>query len=46
MSLDRINNSLGYVIGNVQFVSIVINFMKNTMSEKEVYELINIIKKS
>ncbi|MCA6430253.1 MAG: hypothetical protein IM613_12530 [Cytophagales bacterium] len=28
-SLDRINSSLGYIEGNVQFVCIGINFMKN-----------------
>ncbi len=32
-SLDRIDSSLGYIIGNVQFVSTPINFMKSTMSD-------------
>ena len=32
-SLDRIDSSKGYVIGNVQFVSLPINLMKSTMSD-------------
>ena len=32
-SLDRIDSSKGYIIGNVQFVSTPINLMKSTMSD-------------
>ena len=32
-SLDRINSELGYVKGNVQFVSTPINYMKSTMTD-------------
>jgi hypothetical protein len=32
-SLDRIDSSKGYVVGNVQFVSTPINFLKSTMSD-------------
>lgn len=32
-SLDRIDSSKGYIIGNVQFVSYPINLMKTTMSD-------------
>lgn len=35
-SLDRIDSSLGYVKGNIQFVSTPINYMKITKSDKEV----------
>lgn len=34
-SLDRIDNSLGYVQGNVQFVSVMANLAKNRYSDKE-----------
>lgn len=42
-SLDRIDSSLGYVEGNVQFVSIAVNNMKNTMTHEQTIELINLI---
>ena len=42
-SLDRIDSSKGYVIGNVQFVSTPINFMKNTMSDKDTKEFLKLI---
>lgn len=35
-SLDRIDSSLGYVKGNIQFVSTPINLMKTTKSDKEI----------
>ncbi len=34
-SLDRINNNLGYSIGNVQWVHTDINFMKQDLSQNE-----------
>jgi hypothetical protein len=34
-SLDRIDNSLGYVKGNVQFVSVMANLAKNRYSDDE-----------
>jgi hypothetical protein len=34
-SLDRIDSSLGYVPGNVQFVSVIANYAKNSFSENE-----------
>lgn len=37
-SLDRIDSSKGYVIGNVQFVSTPINFLKGTMSDTQTKE--------
>ena len=34
-SLDRIDSSLGYIKGNIQFISTPINYMKNTMSDSQ-----------
>ncbi len=44
-SLDRIDNSIGYIKGNVQFVAYSINLAKNSFSDKEISEFINEIKK-
>lgn len=43
-SLDRKDSSLGYIEGNIQFVSIAMNLMKNSMSDFEVIELIRVLK--
>lgn len=40
-SLDRIDSSKGYVKGNIQWVSIIINNAKNTLSNEEVKEWLN-----
>jgi hypothetical protein len=45
-SLDRIDNSKGYVKGNIRWVSRAMNWMKNTMTDDMVNELINIIIKN
>lgn len=45
-SLDRIDSSKGYIKGNIQFVSMAMNFMKGKMSHEQTLELINIIKNS
>ncbi len=42
-SLDRIDSSKGYIKGNVQFISIAINYMKNAMSHDDTISLCNII---
>lgn len=34
-SLDRIDSAKGYIAGNVQWVHIVINMMKQTLSDEE-----------
>ena len=39
-SLDRIDSNKGYVRGNVQFVSTPINYMKNTMSDRQTKEFL------
>lgn len=43
-SLDRIDSSIGYVKGNVQFTLTAINYMKNDMTHTQALELINLIK--
>lgn len=40
---NRIDSSKGYEIGNVQFISTAINYMKNTMSHEDTIKLCNII---
>jgi hypothetical protein len=42
-SLDRIDNSKGYIKGNIRWVSRAMNWMKNTMSDEMVEELLQII---
>lgn len=42
-SLDRIDSSKGYVVGNIQFVSTPINFMKSTMSDLETKQYLKLI---
>ena len=42
-SLDRLNSDLGYVKGNIIWVSKGINYMKNTMTEDETWEMCNLI---
>lgn len=42
-SLDRIDNSKGYVKGNVQFVSMSMNYMKHTMSHFEFLDFLKLI---
>lgn len=42
-SLDRIDNSKGYIKGNVRFVCLGINYLKNRRSDEEVFDLLNSI---
>lgn len=43
-SLDRIDSSKGYIKGNVQFISIAMNYLKNKMTYLEMLETLKIIK--
>jgi len=44
-SLDRIDSKLGYIKGNVQFVSVSVNWLKNQMDDKHVFEFFDIVTK-
>ena len=35
-SLDRLDNTQGYVVGNIQFVALAINYMRNTFSLEQI----------
>ncbi|MDO7877258.1 hypothetical protein Q5H93_21105 [Hymenobacter sp. ASUV-10] len=41
--LDRIDPSLGYVLGNIQSVSMAINYAKSTLSQTEMVDLCKLI---
>ncbi len=45
-SLDRIDSNLGYVKGNIQFISIACNHAKNSMTEYEMQEFMELIYES
>jgi hypothetical protein len=45
-SLDRIDSKMGYIKGNVRWVSRAINWMKNDMGDNYVHELIDILIKN
>lgn len=45
-SLDRIDSNVGYIKGNIQYVSQCINLMKNTMSHEETLNVCKIITKN
>lgn len=42
-SLDRIDSSKGYIVGNIQFVSTPMNLMKSTMSDLETKQYLKLI---
>jgi hypothetical protein len=44
-SIDRIDSTKGYIKGNIQFVCMAINFMKNNMTHEQTVELCKIIAK-
>lgn len=43
-SLDRVDSSKGYVKGNIQWVSVAMNYAKNSMSHEDTLKLCEIIK--
>jgi hypothetical protein len=45
-SIDRIDSTLGYIIGNIQFVSCCINYAKNNMSNDDAIKLIKLIREA
>lgn len=44
LSIDRKNNDLGYIKGNIQLVCLGINYLKNTFDNKEVIDFLKNIK--
>jgi hypothetical protein len=44
-SLDRINNQKGYIQGNIQWVHVDVNFMKQDLSQDEFIQYCNLISK-
>jgi hypothetical protein len=42
-SLDRIDNNKGYIKGNIQFVSVSCNWLKNRMGDKHMQEFFQIV---
>jgi hypothetical protein len=45
-SLDRINNDLGYIKGNIQWVHINVNMMKNKYTQEEFIEVCKLVAKN
>ena len=43
-SVDRIDNNIGYIDGNVRFVSHTVNNLRGAMDDESVYEFFKIIK--
>lgn len=43
-SVDRIDSRFGYIKGNVQFISLTVNYAKNNFDEAVVTDLINLCK--
>ena len=44
MSVDRIDSTKGYTKSNIQFVSVSMNYMKHTMTHKQVLEYLQFLK--
>jgi hypothetical protein len=42
-SLDRIDNNLGYIEGNVRWVSVMFNYAKNVFSDQDVIDFANAV---
>lgn len=45
MSIDRMDNSVGYVLGNVVLCCSIVNIMKSQLSHDEFLRIVNAIKK-
>lgn len=45
-SLDRIDSNKGYIEGNVQFISMAVNFLKSTMTHQQTIEFLQILAKN
>jgi len=42
-SLDRIDNSKGYIKGNLRFVALIFNYARNVFSDNDVIEFCKIV---
>lgn len=42
-SLDRIDNSKGYEIGNIRFISVMANYARNTFTDEELIQFCKIV---
>ena len=42
-SLDRVGNHMGYVVGNIQFISMTLNYAKNKFNEDTLLNLFDLI---
>lgn len=45
-SLDRIDNSKGYIKGNIRFVALIYNYARNTFSDQDVIDFCKIVAKN
>lgn len=45
-SVDRIDSSRGYILGNIQFVCMIANFAKNSFSDKDLIEFCTAVYKN
>lgn len=44
MSLDRINSDIGYIKSNIQFITIAMNYLKNSMTDEKMREVLQILR--
>lgn len=44
-SIDRIDNSIGYEKGNIQFVALIVNYAKNTFTDDDLVEMCKAVAK-
>jgi myo-inositol catabolism protein IolC len=42
-SLDRVDSTKGYIVGNIQFISAAANMAKNNMTHEQMIEFCKII---
>ena len=45
-SLDRIDNSTGYIQGNVRFISVIANYARNNFPDQAVFDFCNAVTKN
>jgi len=45
-SLDRQDSSKGYILGNIQFISVIANYAKNSFTEKELFDFCDAVSRN